>query len=156
MSPILISAGNPGAMTGGGNNTWLLTGAEPTLIDAGVGAPSHVNQIASALEGRDLVRALVTHGHADHASGAPALRARWPKVELAKFLPQEGGSSAFANASADRRSLGGGWSAPHSPAVGLTAKTPATRGAIATRRRKGGTTRMTVCTRGMTSTWTTT
>jgi glyoxylase-like metal-dependent hydrolase (beta-lactamase superfamily II) len=89
MSPILIHAGNPGAMTGRGNNTWLLMGAEPTLIDAGVGAPSHVEEIASALEGRALSRALVTHGHADHASGAPALKARWPNVELAKFLTRE-------------------------------------------------------------------
>ena len=89
MSPILIPAGNPGAMTGSGNNTWLLRGAEPALIDAGVGALSHVEAIATALEGRDLSRALVTHGHADHASGAPALKTRWPHVELAKFLPED-------------------------------------------------------------------
>jgi len=92
MSPILIPAGNPGAMTGLGNNTWLLMGAEPTLIDAGVGAPSHVEAIARALEGRELSRTLVTHGHADHASGAPVLKARWPNVELAKFLAREAGS----------------------------------------------------------------
>lgn len=90
MNPILIPAANPGAMTGRGNNTWLLMGAEPTLIDAGVGAPSHVEELARALEGRELSRALVTHGHADHASGAPALKARWPNVELAKFAPWEG------------------------------------------------------------------
>jgi len=90
MNPILIHAANPGAMTGPGNNTWLLMGAEPTLIDAGVGASSHVEAIARALEGRELSRALVTHGHADHASGAPALKARWPGVELAKFAPWDG------------------------------------------------------------------
>jgi glyoxylase-like metal-dependent hydrolase (beta-lactamase superfamily II) len=28
---------------------------------------------------------LVTHGHADHASGAPALRARWPSLECWKW-----------------------------------------------------------------------
>jgi glyoxylase-like metal-dependent hydrolase (beta-lactamase superfamily II) len=65
-------------------------GAEPALIDAGVGAPSHVEEIARALEGRELSRTLVTHGHADHASGAPALKARWPNVELAKFAPSDG------------------------------------------------------------------
>ena len=90
MTPILMPAGNPGAMTGSGNNTWLLTGAEPALIDAGVGAASHVAAIAGALNGRPLSRALVTHGHADHASGAPALKARWPHVELAKFAPSDG------------------------------------------------------------------
>jgi glyoxylase-like metal-dependent hydrolase (beta-lactamase superfamily II) len=90
MSPILIPAGNPGAMTGRGNNTWLLMGAEPTLIDAGVGASPHVEAIARALDGRELSRALVTHGHADHVSGAPALKARWPNVELAKFAPGDG------------------------------------------------------------------
>ena len=72
MSPILIPAGNPGAMTGGGNNTWLLTGAEPALIDAGVGAPSHVNAIASALEGRDLV----TRACDTRACGSREWRAR--------------------------------------------------------------------------------
>jgi glyoxylase-like metal-dependent hydrolase (beta-lactamase superfamily II) len=65
-------------------------GAEPALIDAGVGAAPHVEAIARALEGRELSRVLVTHGHADHASGAPALEARWPNVELAKFAPSEG------------------------------------------------------------------
>lgn len=85
MSPILIPAGNPGAMTGPGNNTWLLMGAEPTLIDAGVGKPEHVDAIARALDGRPLARVLVTHGHPDHASGVPALRARWPLLEACKM-----------------------------------------------------------------------
>jgi glyoxylase-like metal-dependent hydrolase (beta-lactamase superfamily II) len=96
MTPILVPAGNPGAMTGSGNNTWLIKGAEPALIDAGVGASPHIEAIARALHGRGLARALVTHGHLDHASGAPALQARWPHIELAKFLPQEVRSSAPA------------------------------------------------------------
>ena len=82
MGPLLLSASNPSPLTGAGNNTWLLDGAEPALIDAGVGAPAHVDAIAAALGGRPLVRVLVTHGHADHASGAPALRARWPDLEV--------------------------------------------------------------------------
>lgn len=104
MSPILIPAGNPGAMTGVGNNTWLLRGAEPALIDAGVGTSSHVEAIASALNGRDLSRALVTHGHLDHASGAPALKMRWPEVELAKFLPED--ASWLALSDGDRIQAG--------------------------------------------------
>lgn len=72
-------------MTGRGNNTWLLPGREPTLIDAGIGMPEHVDAIAAALGRASLRRVLVTHGHADHASGVPALRARWPGVEAHKF-----------------------------------------------------------------------
>jgi glyoxylase-like metal-dependent hydrolase (beta-lactamase superfamily II) len=85
-TPQPIAAGNPGPMTGPGNTTWLLDGAEPTLIDAGVGAASHVDAIAHALAGRPLHRVIVTHGHADHASGVPALRARWPSIAAHKWI----------------------------------------------------------------------
>jgi len=79
----LIPAGNPGAFTGPtGNNTWLIDGAEPLLVDAGVGAAAHIAAVASALGGRALARVFVTHAHPDHASGVPALRARWPGIEV--------------------------------------------------------------------------
>lgn len=84
--PLLFLAGNPGTWTGPGNNTYLLDGAEPALIDAGVGNTDHVNAIAERLQGRALARVLVTHGHPDHASGVPALRARWPDIEAWKWL----------------------------------------------------------------------
>jgi len=80
--PLLLPAENPGPLTGAGNNTWLVDGSQPALVDAGVGADAHVNAIAEALAGRPLARVLVTHGHPDHASGAPALRARWPGLEV--------------------------------------------------------------------------
>ncbi|MBK9241164.1 MAG: MBL fold metallo-hydrolase [Acidobacteria bacterium] len=83
---IQIPANNPGTLTGPGNNTYLLDGAEPTLIDAGVGHASHIDAIAAHLGGRALVRVLVTHGHPDHASGVPALRTRWPGIEACKWL----------------------------------------------------------------------
>ncbi len=89
--PLLVHADNPGALTGAGNNTWLLDGAEPTLIDAGVGSPRHVAAVARALRARALVRVLVTHNHPDHASGVPTLRATWPSVEACK-LPLRGES----------------------------------------------------------------
>jgi glyoxylase-like metal-dependent hydrolase (beta-lactamase superfamily II) len=79
---LLLPALNPSPMTGQGNNTWLQDGAEPTLIDAGVGVPEHIEAIAAALHGRPLRRVLITHGHADHSAGIPALRARWPDVEV--------------------------------------------------------------------------
>lgn len=91
-SPFILPAGNPGTWTGPGNNTYLLDGDEPTLIDAGVGNADHVNAIAGHLKGRALARVLVTHGHPDHASGVPALRERWPSLEAHKWIdvPESG------------------------------------------------------------------
>jgi len=80
-----IPARNPGTLTGPGNNTWLLDGARPTLIDAGVGHPEHLDELARHLAGRPLALVLVTHGHPDHASGVPALRQRWPSVAVHKW-----------------------------------------------------------------------
>lgn len=79
--PVLIHAGNASEWTGPtGNNTWLITGREPALIDAGVGHPEHVDAVAAALAGAPLVRVLITHWHPDHVKGLPALRERWPKL----------------------------------------------------------------------------
>ena len=87
MNPMnLLPALNPSALTGPGNNTWLLDDAEPALIDAGVGVPAHVDAIAAALGGRTLCRVLVTHGHSDHASGVPALKRRWPSLDACKWM----------------------------------------------------------------------
>ena len=91
--PQLIAAANPGPLTGAGNNTWLLDGREPTLIDAGVGMPAHLAALETALGGRPLVRLLATHGHQDHVSGRGAIVARWPGVECWKF-PEAGGDGA--------------------------------------------------------------
>lgn len=82
----LILAGNPGTLTGPGNNTYLFDGAEPALIDAGVGYAEHVDAVAARLQGRALARVLLTHGHPDHASGLPALRDRWPGLEACKWV----------------------------------------------------------------------
>src|SRR5262245_61129622 len=92
--PILISAHNPSAMTGAGNNTFLIPGAEGEagLIDAGVGQPQHLADLDQhlAAERSELRQVLVTHGHADHASGAPALAARYPGAWFAKYpWPEE-------------------------------------------------------------------
>ena len=79
----LIAAGNPGPFTGPtGNNTWLVDGAEPLLVDAGVGHDSHVAALDAHLAGRRLARIFLTHAHRDHAAGVPTLRERWPGVEI--------------------------------------------------------------------------
>jgi glyoxylase-like metal-dependent hydrolase (beta-lactamase superfamily II) len=83
---ILLPAGNASAWTGPtGNNTYLLPGQAPTLIDAGVGSREHLDALARALDAALLARVLLTHGHVDHVAGVPALRARWPGVDVRQF-----------------------------------------------------------------------
>ena len=80
-----IPAFNPGPYTGAGNNTFLIAGRRPTLVDAGVGSTRHIDALAAALNGAELARVLVTHAHSDHASGCRALASRWPGAEFAKI-----------------------------------------------------------------------
>jgi glyoxylase-like metal-dependent hydrolase (beta-lactamase superfamily II) len=83
MKPVFLHAGNPGPMTGAGNWTYLIGGAHPVLIDAGVGDATHLDAIASATTNGPS-RVVVTHAHSDHVSGAPALHQRWPDATLSK------------------------------------------------------------------------
>jgi glyoxylase-like metal-dependent hydrolase (beta-lactamase superfamily II) len=87
-NPILIEANNPSPMTGRGNNTYLIAepGGAATLIDAGVGDPSHLDSIDRHLNEQQarLRDVLVTHAHADHASGVPALGTRYPSARFHK------------------------------------------------------------------------
>ena len=89
LTRVLIEAHNPSPMTGRGNNTFLVAGGsgEAALVDAGTGAPDHLNALASHLQAKRLRlgRVIVTHGHADHASGAPALASAFPDASFAKF-----------------------------------------------------------------------
>lgn len=91
MRETLVFAHDPGPWTGRGSNTWLIHGAEPTLIDTGSGRPQHLEDLALALGSGDvsgpraLSRVLVTHAHTDHAGGASAIAGRWPACQFAKL-----------------------------------------------------------------------
>lgn len=80
---MLLPANNPSEWTGpSGNNTYLLPGSPSVLLDAGVGDTAHLDAIAAALGPAQLDLVLITHGHVDHAAGAPALARRWPGVVI--------------------------------------------------------------------------
>ena len=79
-----IHAANPGPYTGDGNWTYLIPGASPVLIDAGVGNPQHLDRLAE-LAPQGPAEVLVTHAHSDHSSGAPAIHARWARTGFAKL-----------------------------------------------------------------------
>ena len=79
-----LHAANPGPFTGEGNWTYFIEGAEPVLIDAGVGEPSHLDAIDAAAGSRPL-HLVVTHAHSDHISGAPAITGRRPATRLSKM-----------------------------------------------------------------------
>ncbi len=83
---MLIRARNASPWTGPtGNNTFLLNGAVPTLVDAGVGDAGHLDEVAAALGGSALASVLITHAHPDHASGVPAIVARWPSARVVRY-----------------------------------------------------------------------
>ena len=87
-NPIRLDAHNPSPMTGSGNHTYLIVGSDgaASLIDTGVGRDEHLDAIAEALvEHKAWLRdVLVTHGHADHASGATAIARAYPDARFFK------------------------------------------------------------------------
>jgi glyoxylase-like metal-dependent hydrolase (beta-lactamase superfamily II) len=86
---VVLDACNPGPMTGAGNHTYLLASrGAAVLIDAGVGDPRHLAALERALaeERASLQTVLVTHGHPDHASGAPAIAKAHPDAALTKHV----------------------------------------------------------------------
>jgi glyoxylase-like metal-dependent hydrolase (beta-lactamase superfamily II) len=90
--PIVLDARNPGPMTGAGNNTYFLVSRKAAaLIDAGVGHPAHLAALDRVLRERDATLAVVavTHGHADHMSGARDIAAGHPSAVFAKWPTPE-------------------------------------------------------------------
>jgi glyoxylase-like metal-dependent hydrolase (beta-lactamase superfamily II) len=59
-------------------NCWLFPGAQPALVDCGIGTPEAYAALAQGLHAAKVdparLRLLVTHGHVDHAGNAARLR----------------------------------------------------------------------------------
>ena len=87
-----LVAPNPGPMTHHGTNTWLIDGPEGiTVIDPG---PDDAAHRAAIMAAGTIAHILLTHTHADHLAGAPALRAAtgapvagWAKPWDGSFVP---------------------------------------------------------------------
>ena len=84
MKYVSLHAANPGPYTGEGNWTYLIPGAQPVMIDAGVGNSSHLDAISAASPSGP-GHVIVTHAHSDHVSGSPAILERWPQTKFSKY-----------------------------------------------------------------------
>ena len=75
----LVRANNPSLMTLDGTNTWVLVApgqTEAIVVDPGPEDALHRDAVIAAIEEagvHQVALILLTHGHADHAAGAPAL-----------------------------------------------------------------------------------
>jgi len=83
-----VRAGNPGALTLSGTNTWLL-GRDPVwVIDPGPAIDAHVEAVVAAVAERGGAGGIaITHDHSDHVEAVPALRDRlgFPLVAAARY-----------------------------------------------------------------------
>jgi glyoxylase-like metal-dependent hydrolase (beta-lactamase superfamily II) len=72
----VVTAPNPGLMTGEGTNQYLLGGQRLTLIDAALGAGPNLDALRAELAaaGASVEQILLTHIHPDHLGGALELR----------------------------------------------------------------------------------
>jgi glyoxylase-like metal-dependent hydrolase (beta-lactamase superfamily II) len=108
----LVRANNPSPMTLEGTNTWVLVepgGDEAIVVDPGPDDASHRDAIMAAVEATGAKRValiVLTHGHSDHAEGAPALRdwAAAPVRAIAATLCSPGEE---ALSGAERLTIGG-------------------------------------------------
>jgi glyoxylase-like metal-dependent hydrolase (beta-lactamase superfamily II) len=78
-----VRAHNPSPLTLDGTNTYVAAG---WVIDPGPADPAHLDAVFGAADGR-IQGIVLTHGHPDHADGAPVLAAR-ASVEVAR--PRQG------------------------------------------------------------------
>ncbi len=72
----VVTAPNPGFMTGAGTNQYLLGTQRLTLIDAALGAGPNLDLVRAELvaAGAEIEQIVLTHIHPDHLGGAKELR----------------------------------------------------------------------------------
>ena len=85
MDITLVPGFNPGPYTGAGNNTYVISGDIPTLVDAATGKAAHLTALAETLASTRLAQVLVTHAHPDHADGCDPIAERWPDTAFRKM-----------------------------------------------------------------------
>src|ERR687885_882776 len=80
----LLRAGNPSPLTLTGTNTWVL-GRDPAwVVDPGPALAEHVEAVAAEVAARGGAGGIaITHDHADHVEGVPALRERLGRPPVA-------------------------------------------------------------------------
>jgi glyoxylase-like metal-dependent hydrolase (beta-lactamase superfamily II) len=71
--PPHLSAGNAGPFTLDGTRSYRIGRRSAVVLDPGPDVEHHVRALASWLSDADEVRVVLTHGHHDHAGGAPRL-----------------------------------------------------------------------------------
>ena len=77
----VVTAANPGALTLGGTNTWVLSEPDADgciVVDPGPDDPAHVEAVLAEVERQEsaVELILVTHRHADHTGAVDRLQAR--------------------------------------------------------------------------------
>lgn len=83
-----VRAANPGPFTLSGTNTWLIGEGPCWVVDPGPDLPEHRERVLEVADGLGGVGGVVlTHDHADHAAGLPALvaAAGSPQVGAARY-----------------------------------------------------------------------
>lgn len=86
-----LVADNPGPMTYHGTNTWLIEAVDGfSVLDPGPDDAAHLAAILDATHGR-IARILLSHTHADHLAGLPALVAATGAPSYGFHSPQDTG-----------------------------------------------------------------
>lgn len=78
LSPLVrrVLANNPSPFTYTGTGTYIVGSGAVAIIDPGPADPAHVEAVAAAVAGEQVLFHLVTHTHLDHSPAAIPLRAR--------------------------------------------------------------------------------
>ena len=94
MEVLLVRAANPSPFTLDGTNTWVV-GRDPAwVVDPGPALPDHLDAVAAAVAARGGAGGIaLTHDHADHAEGLPALRERLGDPPVGRMPPLRDGDT---------------------------------------------------------------